>query len=83
MRRPVASEWRSSIPTIPRPLGSRCSRHTHIGRGVIGRRPFGWILADPRFKNLPKVIETPKENDMDPVNLRVLGRLARDARPLA
>ncbi len=59
------------------PVGSRVDRHTHIGRGEIGARPFGWILADERFACVPKVIETPKEDDMDRVNLARLRRLAR------
>ena len=57
--------------------GSRVDRHTHIGRGEIGREPFAWILADPRFVAVPKVIETPKENEMDRKNLALLRRLAR------
>jgi endonuclease IV len=29
-------------------------------------------MKDVRFKNVPKVIETPKEEGMDPVNLGIL-----------
>lgn len=61
------------------PLGSRVDRHAHIGRGEIGDAPFGWILRDPRFLAIPKVIETPKEGDMDRKNLARLRRLARGA----
>jgi len=61
------------------PLGSRVDRHAHIGRGEIGRAPFGWILRDARFRAIPKVIETPKEGDMDRKNLALLRRLARGA----
>ena len=35
-------------------------------------------MNDPRFAEVPKIIETPKEQDgrpMDPVNLNVLRRL--------
>jgi deoxyribonuclease IV len=60
------------------PAGSRVDRHTHIGRGEIGARPFGRILADERFARVPKVIETPKEGDMDRVNLARLRRLYRE-----
>jgi deoxyribonuclease-4 len=60
------------------PAGSRVDRHTHIGRGEIGVRPFGRILADERFARVPKVIETPKEDDMDRVNLARLRRLYRE-----
>ena len=59
-----------------RPLGSRVDRHTHIGEGQIGSAAFGRILRDPRLLGLPKLIETPKEGDMDRVNLERLRRLA-------
>jgi deoxyribonuclease-4 len=60
-------------------LGSRLDRHTHIGRGEIGLNAFGFILRDRRFRNVPKVIETPKMHggrEMDAKNLRVLRKLA-------
>jgi len=57
-------------------LGCRVDRHEHIGRGFIGRDAFKFIMNDPRFAAVPKVLETPKENDMDPVNLAVLRTLA-------
>ena len=57
-------------------LGCRVDRHEHIGRGFIGRDAFQFIMNDPRFAAVPKVLETPKENDMDPVNLAVLRTLA-------
>ena len=53
-------------------LGCRVDRHEHIGRGFIGRDAFKLIMNDPRFAATPKVLETPKENDMDPVNLALL-----------
>ena len=59
-----------------RPLGSRVDRHTHIGEGEIGAAAFGRLLRDPRLIGLPKLIETPKEGDMDRVNLERLRRLA-------
>jgi len=34
-------------------------------------------MSDRRFRDVPKVIETPKENDMDPVNLKVLRGMIR------
>ncbi|HZN62848.1 MAG TPA: deoxyribonuclease IV [Planctomycetota bacterium] len=57
-------------------LGCRVDRHEHIGRGFIGRDAFKFIMNDPRFAAVPKVLETPKENDMDPVNLAALRTLA-------
>ena len=51
-------------------------RHEHIGKGALGLEPFRLILNDPRFANLPMVLETPKEegdtHDMDGVNLTAL-----------
>ncbi len=43
-----------------RELGSRVDRHEHIGRGRIGKDPFGFLLSDERLRNLPFIIETPK-----------------------
>ena len=54
--------------------GSRVDRHAHIGAGQIGREPFGWLVRDRRFRNVPMVLETPKgEQDgenCDIINLR-------------
>ena len=60
-----------------KPLGSRVDRHTHIGEGELGLEPFRFLLNDPRFARLPKVIETPKphETESDIRNLRVLRSL--------
>lgn len=57
-------------------LGCRVDRHEHIGRGCIGLGAFRCLMRDARFRDVPKVLETDKENDMDRVNLRVLRRLA-------
>jgi deoxyribonuclease-4 len=60
-----------------KPLGARVDRHTHIGEGELGLEPFRFLLNDPRFARLPKVIETPKphETESDIQNLRVLRSL--------
>ncbi|MDD2273672.1 MAG: deoxyribonuclease IV [Desulfuromonadaceae bacterium] len=62
-------------------LGSRVDRHEHIGQGTLGLNPFRFILNDPRFANVPKILETPKgDNDeMDGVNLGILRGLVRPA----
>ncbi|HUP19241.1 MAG TPA: deoxyribonuclease IV [Gemmatimonadota bacterium] len=62
-----------------KPRGSRVDRHTHIGRGTIGEAAFGRILRDPRLADVPKVLETPKDDDMDAVNLALLRRLAGES----
>lgn len=58
-------------------LGSHVDRHDHIGTGELGTAPFGFILNDPRFAGVPKILETPKSEDMheDVENLRVLRTL--------
>jgi deoxyribonuclease IV len=55
-------------------LGSRVDRHDHIGKGKIGKAPFQEIMCSPRFAHLPKVLETPKKEDLaeDRVNLALL-----------
>ncbi len=51
-------------------LGSNKDRHVLIGDGLIGVEPFRWLLADPRSKDLPLILETPQQNydiaDEDP-----------------
>jgi len=60
-------------------LGSRVDRHDHIGQGTLGLNPFRFILNDPRFATIPKILETPKgDNDeMDAVNLKTLRDLVK------
>jgi len=59
--------------------GSRIDRHTHIGQGKIGKEAFGFFINDERFKHLPGILETPKENDMkeDIMNLATLRSLEK------
>ena len=61
-------------------LGSRIDRHEHIGKGTIGLDAFRFLLNDPRFTQLPKILETPKGKDMteDRMNLAVLESLAEE-----
>jgi deoxyribonuclease IV len=63
-------------------LGSRVDRHAHIGQGKIGRTAFKHIVNDPRFKNTPGCLETPKEKDLkeDVMNLKVLRSLVKRAK---
>jgi deoxyribonuclease IV len=60
-------------------FGSGRDCHEHIGRGQLGLAPFRWLLNDPRFARVPKVLETPKEPEptMDIRNLATLRRLVR------
>ncbi len=43
-----------------KPCGSRVDRHEHIGKGCLGLEPFRRLLNDPRFAELPMLLETPK-----------------------
>jgi deoxyribonuclease-4 len=58
--------------------GSRVDRHQHIGKGRIGLDAFRFIMQTPRFRKIPKVLETPKANDLaeDVMNLKMLRSLA-------
>ena len=60
-------------------LGSRVDRHEHIGEGRIGLKGFRTIVNDPRFKNSPGCLETPKSEDLheDVKNLATLRSLVR------
>lgn len=62
-------------------MGSRVDRHEHIGKGHIGTKPFALILHDDRFTDIPKILETPKVDDMDRKNLALLRRLASGKPP--
>lgn len=54
-----------------RPLGSRVDRHEHIGEGCIGLEPFRRIVNDPRFRGLPMLLETPKEEGRSPTRIEI------------
>jgi deoxyribonuclease-4 len=45
-----------------KPCMSRVDRHEHIGRGCLGLEPFRRLLNDPRFANLPMILETEKSD---------------------
>jgi len=58
-------------------MGSKRDRHAHIDEGMLGESAFRFILFDPRFQKIGKVIETPKDPDMelDKKNLKLLRSL--------
>jgi deoxyribonuclease IV len=61
--------------------GSRVDRHAHIGEGKIGLEAFRWIMRDRRFRKVPKVLETPKDNKTmreDIANMKTLIALVGD-----
>lgn len=42
-----------------KPLGSRVDRHDNIGEGKIGLKGFELLMNDPRFDDIPLILETP------------------------
>jgi deoxyribonuclease IV len=67
-----------------RERGSRVDRHAGIGAGRMGLEPFRHLVNDPRFRDLPMILETPKGTedgeDLDIRNARILRQLVRPAR---
>lgn len=61
-------------------LGARVDRHEHIGKGAIGLEGFRCLMNDPCFKQIPKVLETPKGEDLkeDITNLKTLRSLVHE-----
>ena len=57
------------------PLGSRKDRHELIGVGMIGETPFRRIMTDPRLTSIPKILETPKGEDLVTNDRRMLSLL--------
>jgi deoxyribonuclease-4 len=62
-------------------LGSRVDRHAHLGEGQIGIEGFRLLVNERPLRDLPMVIETPKEETpeghTDARNLRTLRELLR------
>ena len=42
-------------------LASRVDRHDSIGKGLMGMTTFTMLMNDPRFDNVPMILETPDE----------------------
>lgn len=57
------------------PFASRRDRHELIAEGAIGEQPFRRIMTDERLAAVPKVIETPKLDDAETTDRRMLERL--------
>lgn len=57
------------------PFNSRRDRHELIGRGSLGKVPFVQLMNDPRLSGVPKVLETPKGDDMVTNDRRMLRML--------
>lgn len=55
-----------------KPLGSRVDRHDHIGEGFIGATAFELLVNDPRFFEVPILLETPEAPEGHAINLAKL-----------
>lgn len=61
-----------------RDYNSRVDRHWHIGEGKIGLDGFRLLLNHPVFKDVPKIMETPKDTEEDdPRNMKVVKSLIK------
>jgi deoxyribonuclease-4 len=61
-----------------RDFNSHVDRHWHIGEGKVGLDGFRALLNHPAFKDVPKIMETPKDTEEDdPRNMRTVKSLLR------
>ena len=56
-------------------MGSRIDRHQHLGEGFLGLDLFSSIITDPRWKDVPCLLETPKGPPGDRGNIALLRKL--------
>jgi deoxyribonuclease IV len=54
-----------------KPLGARVDRHEHLGEGEIGLRAFWRLANDPRFAEIPAVLETEPREGGEPFKAEV------------
>ncbi len=60
--------------------GCRLDRHQHVGKGTIGREPFGRLLNDPRLAHAAFIAETPIDQPGDDRrNVEALKALVKNA----
>ena len=57
------------------PFASRKDRHALLGEGSLGDGPFRRIMTDPRLALIPKILETPKSDDMVTNDRAMLAKL--------
>ena len=57
------------------PFNSHKDRHEHIGEGYIGLDAFKFFLNDEFFGKLPYILETPKIDNWDKINMERLKSL--------
>jgi deoxyribonuclease-4 len=62
-----------------RDFGSRVDRHWHIGEGKIGDEGFRALVNHKAFRDIPKIMETPKETEEDdPRNMKRIRSLVKE-----
>lgn len=45
--------------------GSRVDRHHTLGKGTMGTAPFRFLMNDPRFDDMPLILETQEESSWE------------------
>ncbi|HEX2208478.1 MAG TPA: deoxyribonuclease IV [Longimicrobium sp.] len=85
----ILDEWEQTVGEKPGffhlndsagAFASNRDRHVLLGDGGIGAEPFRWLLADPRSRGIPLILETPQQNyeiadddaSADPYDLRMM-----------
>lgn len=58
-------------------LGTRVDRHEHIGEGFIGPTAFELLVNDPRFFQVPILLETPDAPEGHEINLKKLWSMVK------
>jgi len=60
-------------------LACHHDKHAHIGKGNIGLEGMKRIINNPRLKNIPMVLETPKDDEFsDAMNLALVRKLRKE-----
>ena len=60
-------------------LASHHDRHDHIGKGSIGLAGMKRIITHPKLKNIPMILETPKDDETsDALNLALVRKLSKN-----
>jgi deoxyribonuclease-4 len=85
----ILDEWEQTVGEKPGffhlndsegAFASNRDRHVLLGDGGIGAEPFRWLLADPRSRGIPLILETPQQNyeiadddpSADPYDVRMM-----------
>jgi deoxyribonuclease-4 len=67
--------WVLHLNDSKTPFASKRDRHELIAEGSLGETPFRRIMNDARLTRVPKLIETPKLDDAETTDRRMLERL--------